>query len=112
MKKDPKIFLKHILESIEAIESHARNISKENFLDNIKTQDAVVRRLEIIGEAAKNLPDSLKNKYSKIPWKKISSTRDILIHEYFGVNEKLVWRIVKNDIPKLKKQIARLLQEI
>jgi len=111
MKKDPKIFLEHILESIGEIEKYTKNISKKRFFDSVMIQDAVVRRLEIIGEAVKNLPTSFKNRYPKIPWKKIAGTRDILIHEYFGVNVDLVWKIVNKNIPQLKKQISKLLEE-
>ena len=111
MKKDPKIFLEHILESIGEIEKYTKNISKKRFFDSVMIQDAVVRRLEIIGEAVKNLPTSFKNRYPKIPLKKIAGTRDILIHEYFGVNVDLVWKIVNKNIPQLKKQISKLLEE-
>lgn len=107
-RKNPKIFLEHILKSIEEIEKNARYISGDEFFDSVTIQDAVVRRLEIIGEAVKNLPNSFKNKHPEIPWKKIAGTRDVLIHEYFGVDIELVWKVVKNDIPKLKKQISGL----
>lgn len=109
VKRDPKIFLKHILESIGEIERNVKNISEDEFYNLTTIQDAVVRRLEIIGEAAKNLPLSFRNKYPKIPWKKIAGMRDILIHEYFGVDIELVWKIVKKNIPTLKKQILDLL---
>lgn len=110
-KKDPKIFLKHILESIGEIERNIKNMSEDKFFDSITIQDAVVRRLEIIGEAVKNLPLSFRNKHPKIAWKKIAGMRDVLIHEYFGVNIGLVWKVVNNDIPKLKKQIMELLEK-
>ncbi len=86
-KKDPKIFLKHILESIEQIEKNTKSFSEDEFSNSITIQDAVVRRLEIIGEAVKNLPRSFRNKNTKIPWKKIAGMRDVLIHEYFVVSE-------------------------
>lgn len=109
MKKDPKIFLEHILESICNIEKYTESFTKEQFMKNIQLQDAVTRRLEIIGEAVKNLPVSVKDKNKAIPWKKISGTRDILIHEYFGMDMDLIWKVVKKDIPLLKKQIQKLL---
>lgn len=111
VKKDPKIFLKHILESIGEIERNIKNMSEDKFFDSVTIQDAVVRRIEIIGEAVKNLPPSFKNKYPEIVWKKITGMRDVLIHEYFGVNIGLVWKVVNNDIPKLKKQIMKLLKK-
>ncbi|MBL7156308.1 MAG: DUF86 domain-containing protein [Candidatus Pacebacteria bacterium] len=111
-EKNPKIFLKHILESIIEIEKNINNLSKNEFLDSTMIQDAVVRRLEIIGEAVKNLPNSIKNKYLEIPWKKIAGMRDILIHQYFGVDVVLIWKIINQDLPKLKKQITTLLKSI
>ena len=107
-KKDPKIFLEHILESIGEIEKNTKNISEDEFLNLVTIQDAVTRRLEIIGEAVKNLPISFRNKYPKIAWKKIAGMRDVLIHEYFGVDMDLVWKIAHKDILKLKKQIEEV----
>lgn len=111
MKKDPKIFLSHILESIELIENHTKAISKEKFFKNITVQDAVVRRIEIIGEAVKNLPSDYKRKHPEVEWREITGMRDKLIHEYFGVNLNVVWRTIKKDIPQLKKQISKLLEK-
>lgn len=111
MKKDPKIFLSHILESIEAIEKHVKKMSKEKFSKNITIQDAVIRRIEIIGEAVKNLPQDYKRRHTEIEWREITGMRDKLIHEYFGVNIGVVWHTVKTDIPQLKKQIAELLEK-
>ena len=110
-KKDPKILLEHILESISEIENNIEGMSESKFSRSITIQDATVRRLEIIGEAVRNIPDSFRKKYAKIPWKKIAGLRDILIHEYFGVDMELVWKIANKDIPKLKKQITHLLEK-
>lgn len=110
MKKDPTVFLKHILECIELIEEYSNNLSKEKFLKNIEVQDAIIRRLEIIGEAARNLPDEFKSAYSGVAWKKILAARNILAHNYFGVDLNTIWRIVKNDIPPLKEQIKEMLE--
>lgn len=111
MKKDPKIFLKHIQESIEKIERHTKEMSEGEFKDDIKTQDAIIRRVEIIGEAVKNLPSEFKRKHSKIEWREIAGMRDKLIHEYFGVNLDMVWEVIRKDIPKLKEQILGLLEK-
>ena len=111
MKKNPKIFLEHILESINEIERNISKLSKKEFLKNTTTQDAVIRRLEIIGEAVKNLPPVYKNKYKNSAWKHIAGLRDILIHEYFGVDIDLVWKISIKDIPDLKKKILKLKKE-
>lgn len=107
--KDPKVFLEHILESIEEIERNIHKMSESKFYESTTIQDAVIRRLEIIGEAVRNVPDSFRERYPDIPWRKIAGLRDVLIHEYFGVDMKLVWQIANKDIPKLKKQISELL---
>jgi uncharacterized protein with HEPN domain len=107
--KDSKIYLKHILESIEMIEYFTKGLNKKEFLDKPEKQDAVVRRIEIIGEAVKNIPISLKHKHSEISWREIAGTRDVLIHSYFSVDYDLVWNIVRKDLPRLKKAIQRIL---
>ncbi|OGN32952.1 MAG: hypothetical protein A3I39_03160 [Candidatus Yanofskybacteria bacterium RIFCSPLOWO2_02_FULL_47_9b] len=111
-EKDPRVFLNHITESIEAIERYAKGQTLETFLTSLKEQDAMVRRIEIIGEAVKNLPKNFKIKHPKIPWKKIAGMRDILIHEYFLVDLRAVWDTSKDDLPILKKQIKDLLKRL
>lgn len=112
MKKDPLIFLKHIMECIELIEKYTKKLTKRKFLENTKTQDAVIRRIEVIGEASKNIPQSVKNKYPGIPWRKIAGMRDILTHEYFGVDLHLTWNVAQKDIPKLKRKIVQIIKSI
>ena len=104
------VFLKHILESIDWIEKDIAGFSKEQFLEDIPMQDAVIRRLEIIGEAINNLPADFKKANPDIPWQDISDTRNKLIHGYFGIDLSLVWSIVQNDIPPLKEQIQNIFQ--
>lgn len=110
MRKDPQVFLKHILESIEWIEKETKSISKDKFIQNVPTQDIVIRRLEIIGEAVKNLPADFKKKYPDTPWQKIAGLRDKLIHGYFGIDLELVWEIVQKNLPPFKKQITEVLK--
>lgn len=110
-KKDPKIFLEHILENIEKIENGINGMTEIEFSKDVNTQDATLRRIEVIGEAVRNLPDSFRKKHSKIPWKNIAGMRDILIHKYFGVDMDLVWKIANSDVPKLKKQIIKILEK-
>lgn len=111
MRKDPLIFIKHILNAITDIEESTRNLSKKEFEENKDVKDATVRRIEIIGEAVKNLPDAFRNKYSEVPWKEIVGTRDKMIHHYFGVDLNIVWDIVKKDLPDLKKKVNEILEE-
>ncbi len=106
------IFLKHIMEEIEKIEKSTKNISPAMFKKNSDIQDAVIRRIEVIGEAAKGVSGNTKSKFSDVEWKKIAGTRDILIHAYFSVDLNLTWEIIKSDIPKLKKQIDSILSDI
>ncbi|MDD4900884.1 MAG: DUF86 domain-containing protein [Patescibacteria group bacterium] len=110
MDKDNTIFLGHILESINWIKVYVQGMSKDNFFSSVKDQDAVFRRLEIIGEAAKNIDDSFKFLHSNIPWRKMAGLRDKLIHEYFGVSLELTWDTIKKDLPELKKEIEILLK--
>lgn len=111
MRKDPRFFIKHILESIKWIEEYTRGISKDDFLRSTQIQDAVIRRLEIVGEATKNIPTGLKEKYSDISWRQMAGIRDVLIHEYFGVDFDLLWNVVKKDLPDLKQKISKILRK-
>lgn len=109
MNKDPQIFLKHILESIEWIEKDTKGMSKDDFLKNVPIQDAVVRRIEIIGEAIRHLPSDLKKEKADVPWQDIMDMRNKIIHEYFGVDLELVWEVVKKEVPTLKDQVNEIL---
>ena len=106
MKKDPQVYLAHIRDSIAAIRDYTKD-GKESFFKDRKTQDAVIRNLEIIGEAVKQLPPELTSKYDSIPWKNIAGMRDQLIHNYFGVNLKLVWGVVENRLDELHATIQK-----
>lgn len=112
MKKDVEIFLEHILESIAKIEEFTKGISRREFRKSVQLQDAVIRRLEIIGEAAKNVPKSFRKKYSDLPWSEMARTRDKLIHGYFGVDIDLTYDIIKKDLPELKDKISNILKKL
>ena len=103
-RKDTAI-IQDIKEAIERIISYISRMEYDDFLHDYKTQDAVVRNIEILGEAAKLLTNKTKEKYPDIPWKDIAGTRDKLIHDYFGVNIDIVWDIAKNEIPTLSAQL-------
>ncbi len=107
MKKDPFVFIDHIRESIAALEDYTQGITKEEFLNTLQIQDAVCRRLEIIGEAANKLSSEFTEQFSNIPWHEIVAMRNIIIHEYFAVDLDQVWNTVQKDIPKLKRQIEK-----
>jgi len=110
LSKDYFVFLEHILRSIGNIEEDTKQFSKEKFLGARTIQDAVIRNIEIIGEATKNLPFELRNKYSQISWIDIVGMRDKLIHGYFGIDLNIVWKTIKEDLPKLKKLILEILK--
>jgi len=111
MKKN-EIFLLHILDAISDINIFTEGITQDEFYNNKEKQYAIIRALEIVGEAVKNLDRDFKSKYKIIPWKEISGMRDKLIHGYFGIKIELVWETVKYKIPKLKEQINKILELI
>ena len=108
MKRDLKVYVDDILESIEKIENYIHNVGEEDFSKNHQLQDAVLRRIAVIGEAVKHIPQDVKNRHPEIPWKEISGMRDILIHEYFGVMLHRVWSTLKKDLPKFKDEMKVL----
>ena len=110
MKRNRRLYFQDIWESILAIEEYTQTLSEEEFHKTRQTQDAVIRRLEIIGEAVKNIDRDFRNKYSDIPWKKIAGLRDIVIHEYFGVKLERVWGVVRSDLPDLKQKISSIMK--
>jgi len=112
VKKNPNIFLEHILDSILLIEEYSEGYSQAEFFKNRSLQDAIIRRLEIIGEAVKNLPAPFKAKHSDIPWKKIAGMRDILIHEYFDVDLALTWRVVKQELSPIRDYLIIVLNDL
>ncbi|MCW7075531.1 MAG: DUF86 domain-containing protein [Candidatus Methanospirare jalkutatii] len=111
MKKDDSIFLKHMLDAINLIEEYLRDKDYDEFKNNRMLQDAVIREIEIIGEATKNLSMAFRNKHPNIPWRQIAGMRDKLIHGYFGVDVDAVWDTVMKDIPSLKEKLQKIIKE-
>jgi len=112
MPRDYRAYFRDILEAIRKIKRYTENINFEEFADNELIQDGVVRNLEIIGEAVKNIPEDVKRDNPDVEWRKIAGLRDILIHAYFGVDVEVVWDIVKNKVPKLKEKIENILSKL
>ncbi len=103
------LFIEDIVHCIDKIESYTGNLSFEDFSENDMTVDAVIRNFEIIGEAVKRIPEDIKLKYATVAWKEAAGFRDILIHEYFGIDLEAVWDTIRMNIPVFKEQIVRVL---
>lgn len=111
MTRDLTIFLQDILTSIKLIEKRMKNVSYQEFISDIDLQDMVIRRIEIIGEAVRNLPSEFRREHREIDWKSPADMRSVLIHGYFGVDLKIVWDTAVNDLPKLKEQVKKILEK-
>ena len=101
-------FIGDIQEAMELSALYTKGLTLRKFLEDRKTQDAVVRNLEVMGEATKNLSSVFKARYPDVPWKTLAGLRDKLIHFYFGIDYKIVWSVVKKELPKLRKQITHI----
>lgn len=112
MKKDDSLYLKHILDSIKQIEEYIAGLNYNKFLQAKLIQDGVIRQLEIIGEATKNVSDSLKKSNPAVPWKDIAGMRDKLIHNYFGVDIQAVWETAKDDLPLLRQELLKIIDSL
>lgn len=107
-----KLYIKDILNAVESIENFVENMNFDEFKKDDKTSSAVIRKFEIIGEAAKHIPENIRQKYPQIPWKEMAGMRDRLIHFYFGIDYKLVWTTIKERIPKIKPLLKQILEKI
>jgi uncharacterized protein with HEPN domain len=109
MSRDVRLYLGDICESCEKIMRYCQGLSFDQFVADEKTFDAVVRNLEIIGEAAKHIPVEVRERYADVKWNKIAGLRDIVVHEYFGLDEDILWDIVQNEVPALLDQMRRII---
>jgi uncharacterized protein with HEPN domain len=102
---DDELYLQHILEAIERIETYTEGIERDAFRKDSMAQDAVIRQLEVLGEAASQLSDETRDQYGMVPWQDITGMRNKLIHGYFGVDVDVVWKTVQEDLPQLKREL-------
>jgi len=108
MPRDSKVYLEDILEAIARIQRYTSGLSREAFAGDERTLDAVVRNLEVIGEAVKQLPADVRSQAPSVEWQKIAGLRDILIHQYFGIDVEILWDIVENKLPGLDAAVRSL----
>jgi len=111
MKKEFLDYVEDIVEAMDDAVRFVEGVEYDDFVKDRKTVYAVTRAIEIIGEAVKKIPDTVKNRYPKVPWKRMAGMRDKLIHEYFGVDLRRVWNTVKKDIPNLKPLFEKILKD-
>jgi len=112
MKRDYNFYIKDILQSILQIESFVEGLRYEEFLKDDKTASAVIRKLEIIGEAAKQVPTRMRQTHPKLPWTEMARMRDKLIHGYFGVDHEIVWKVVKERLPEVKTNLKKIIDQL
>ena len=110
MKKDDSVYLRHIIDALLQIERYTDGVTYEEFLSNSLLQDGVIRQLEVMGEAARNLSEDLRNEYPTIPWRQMISLRNRMIHAYFNVNLQIIWEIIQGDIPILLQETKHVLE--
>ena len=111
-QKEDLVFIEHMLESIDAILKFSEDITKKELIENRLKQSAIVREIEIIGEAVKNISKSLKERHKEVKWKEIAGTRDKMVHHYFGVDPNIIFEIIKKDVPDLRKKILKIKKEL
>ncbi|HLA50488.1 MAG TPA: DUF86 domain-containing protein [Thermodesulfovibrionia bacterium] len=112
MSRDYKLFIKDIVDAIKDIDVFVGDMDYEVFLKDKKTQKAVVWQIHIIGEATKNIPASIREKYKEVPWKYMARIRDKIAHFYFGIDYEIVWNVIKEKLPEIKPVIEKILKDL
>jgi uncharacterized protein with HEPN domain len=110
-KRPVDLLLNDIRQAIDRIEQYIKNLSFDAFSDDQKSVDAVVRNLEIIGEAANRLPDEFKEKYPEIEWHKVVGLRHRIVHKYFGIDLEIIWQILRKNLPELKQKLTQIMSD-
>jgi len=110
--KDPRILLQYILECADRVEDYLEDVQWKDFLDDSLIQDAVFRRLEVIGQAVKDLPAGVRNQHAGVPWREIAGMRDKLSHDYLGIDLEITWHAAKQDLPEFRKQVEGILEQM
>lgn len=106
--RDPRLLLEDILAVIHKIERYTTGMDWERFRQDEKTTDAVVRNLEVVGEAARRLPEEFITRYPKVPWRQAAGLRNRVVHDYFGLDLEMIWEVIRHDLPKLRQQLETL----
>lgn len=107
-KRDPDLLIEDMLASIRKIERYTSGMSQELFLQDEKTIDAVVRNLEILGEATRQLPEDFAVQHSDVPWRQIAGLRNRIVHDYFGLDLEIIWQVIQRDLPQFRARLEDL----
>jgi uncharacterized protein with HEPN domain len=110
--RDTSIYIKDIVAAIDAIGQFTEGIDFRHFCEDDKTSSAVIQKLQIIGEAVKNVPADIKQRYTDIPWKEMAGMRDKLVHQYFRIKMELLWQTIRNDLPALKFSLSEIIDDL
>jgi len=111
MSREYRLFLEDIRDSCQKILNYTENLSFKQFVNNEMAYDAILRNVEIVGEAAKQIPETVRNQYPEADWRRIAGLRDIVAHQYFGIHDEIIWDVVVNKIPVLLHQIQDILEQ-
>ena len=112
MKRDDTVYLRHVLDAVVRIEEYLQGIGEDVFYEQALVQDGVIRQLEIIGEAVKRLSGELRGRHGHVPWEDVAGMRDKLIHDYFGVDLETVWLTAREDMPVLRAEVIKILEDL